>query len=148
MFIGTRSFSRSLQLDDYSCGSRAIYSVMRHFGVTRPHWLLKSQLNTSPDAGTAVHRMIRVLRRHRLKVGYRPNLNWRGLVQALKADVVVIVHLDGDHIAVAHAVTEHHVLLADPSVLRCPGRRQTRRRFLERWSRWGLIVARAGARND
>jgi hypothetical protein len=42
MFIGTRSFPRSLQLDDYSCGSRAVYSVMRHFGVTRPHWLLKS----------------------------------------------------------------------------------------------------------
>lgn len=145
MFVGTKSFPRSLQLDDYSCGSRAVYSVMRHFSVTRPHWLLKSQLGTKPDTGTTVHQMIRVLRRHGLRVGYRPNLGWRELVQALRVEAVVIVHLDGEHLAVAHALDHRKVWLADPSLLRCPGRTQTRRKFLSRWTRWGLVVRRSGA---
>jgi ABC-type bacteriocin/lantibiotic exporter with double-glycine peptidase domain len=142
MFIGIKTFPRIFQLDDWSCGSRSIQATLKFFGIHRPHWFLTAQLKTSPDAGTAVHQMVRVLRRHGLRVGYRPNLSWRELVQALKVGAVAVVHLDGDHIAVAHAVTEHHVLLADPSILRCPGRRQTRRRFLERWTRWGLLVSR------
>lgn len=142
MFIGTRSFPRSLQLDDYTCGSRAVYSVMRHFGVTRPYWLLKSQLGTTPDKGTTVSSMMSVLRRSGLRVGYRPNLGWRELVQALKLGAVAVVHLDGDHIGVAHGVDDKYVHLADPSIIRCPGRRQTRERFLARWTRWGLLVSR------
>lgn len=35
--------------------------------------------------------MIRVLRHYGLQVGDRPNLSWRELVQALKANAVIIV---------------------------------------------------------
>ncbi len=143
MFVGTTKFTRLLQLDDWSCASRSVQAVLKFFGISRPHWLLKSQLGTKPDTGTAVHQMIRVLRRHDLQVGYRPSLTWRELVRALKADAVLIVHLDGDHVAVAHGIDDTHVHLADPSFARCPGRRQTRRRFLERWTRWGLVVRRS-----
>lgn len=52
-FIGARSFPRLVQLDDWSCGSRSIQATLKFFGVTRPHWLLRSQLKTSSDAGTA-----------------------------------------------------------------------------------------------
>ena len=140
MIIGTTRFARLLQFDDWSCASRSVQAVLKFFRITRPHWLLKSQLGTTPDTGTTVHQMIRVLRRHGLRVGYRPNFSWRELVQALRTDAVVIVHLDGDHIAVAHGVDGTHVYLADPSVIRLRGRRQARRKFLERWTRWGLVV--------
>lgn len=145
MFIGTTKFTRLLQLDDWSCGSRSVQAVLKFFGITSPHWLLKSQLGTKPDTGTAVHQMIRVLRRHGLRVGYRPNLGWREIVQALKLGGVAIVHLDGDHIGVVHGADDTHVHIADPSIIRCPGRRQTREKFLSRWTRWGLIVRRSGA---
>lgn len=142
MFIGTRSFPRSLQLDDFTCGSRAVYSVLTHFNVRRAHSTLKVELGTSPTSGTAVHQMIRVLRLHGMKVGYRPTLGWGEVVKALKVGAVVIVHLDGDHLGTVFGADEHHVHLADPSLVRCFGRKQARRRFFRRWSHWGLVVRR------
>jgi ABC-type bacteriocin/lantibiotic exporter with double-glycine peptidase domain len=140
MFIGIKTFPLSLQRDTYSCGSRAVYSVLFHFGIHRPHRLVKSQLATNPTSGTAVRQMIRVLRGCGLKVGYRPYLSWRELAQSLRKGAVALVHLDGDHFAVAHGLDSTHVHLADPSIIRCAGRRQTRQRFLARWSRWGLLI--------
>lgn len=145
MFIGTKSFPRSLQLDDYSCGSRSVYAVTRHFGVLRSHRVLKEELSTNPDTGTAVRQMVRVLRRHGLRVGYRPNLSWYELVKALKVGAVVIVHLDGDHLGTVFGADDRHVHVADPSFVRCFGRKQARRKFLRRWSRWGLVVRRSGS---
>ena len=143
MFVGTKSFPRSLQFDGYSCGSRSVYAVTRHFGVQRSHRVLKAELKTNSDTGTAVHQMIRVLRHLGLRVGYRPSLSWRGLVNALKVGAVVIVHLDGEHLGTVFGADEHHVYLADPSAVRCVGRKQSRQVFFTRWSRWGLVVRRS-----
>ncbi|AKF87033.1 hypothetical protein MFUL124B02_36480 [Myxococcus fulvus 124B02] len=145
-FIGTKKFPRSLQLDSWSCGSRAVHAVLRHFGVHWPHRLLQAHLGTNPDTGTAVHQMIRVLRGHALRVGYHAHLSWLELGHALNAGAVVIVHLDGDHLGVAHGVDDEHVYLADPSTTRLLGRRQTRQKFLSRWTRWGLVVRRSATK--
>ena len=146
MFIGFKSFPRSVQFDDYTCGSRAVYSVLTHFDVQCPHHALKAELGTTPERGTAVHQMIRVMRLHGMKVGYRPYLNWRAVVKALGAGAVVIVHLDGDHLGTVFAADERHVHLADPSLLRCFGRKQPRREFFRRWSNWGLVVRRSATK--
>lgn len=143
MFIGTKSFTRSLQLDNFSCGARSIYSVLRHFGVHRPYGVLKADLGTRPASGTAVHAMIRVLRVNGLRVGYRPRWSWRSLMKALSVHAVVIVHLDGDHLGVVHGADDQRIYLADPSIIRCPGRSQPRQKFLSRWTRWGLVVRRS-----
>jgi ABC-type bacteriocin/lantibiotic exporter with double-glycine peptidase domain len=147
MFIGTKSFPRSLQLlDEFSCGSRAIYSVMGHFGVSsRPHRFVIAELRTSPDTGTAV---IRALRQHGLLVRYRPVLNWRPMVHALKAGAVAIVHVDQDHFVVVHGVDDRHVHLSDSSLIRCPGRTQSKVTFLAQWTRWGLLVSRKPGRPE
>lgn len=146
MLVGTTKFTRLVQFDNWTCASRSVQAVLKFFGITRTHGLLKSQLETSPDTGTSVSSMIRVLRRQGLRVGYRPHLNWRALVHALNVEAVVIVHLDGDHLAVVHGVDDEHVYLADPSIIRCPGRRQWRQTFLARWTRWGLVVRRSATK--
>lgn len=143
MFIGTKKFTRLMQFDDWTCASRSVQAVLQFFGIAHPHGLLKSQLGTRPDTGTKVSSMILVLRRNGLRVGYRPHLSWRALVHALKVGAVVIVHLDGDHLGVVHGVDDEHVHIADPSITRLLGRRQTRRKFLSRWTRWGLAVRRS-----
>ena len=145
-FIGTTHFTRSIQLDSWSCGSQVVFSALRHFGVHRPHRLLQIQLGTNPSSGTSVSSMIRVLREQGLRVDYRPHLNWRELLNALKVGAVVVVHLDGDHFGTAFGADDEHVYLADPSVTRLLGRRQTRRKFLARWTRWGLVVRRSASK--
>lgn len=140
MIIGTRDFRRRIQTDDYSCGSRAVEAVLDWADLCTPHALLKYQLKTRPEHGTTVSRIIAVLRNSGLRVGYRPKLSWRGLVHALKNGAVVLAHCDGDHWVVVFGVDRTHVHVADSSLLRCAGRRQTRRRWLKRWARWGLLI--------
>ena len=148
MFVGVPAarFRRLVQLDSFSCGSKAVQMILVHFGVAvrLGHARLKALLGTNPEKGTAVVPMLTLLRRH-LRVGYRTNLSWHELLKALRKGGVVLVALDGDHFGVVHAVDHGRVFVADPSLLRCPGRRQTRRRFLARWTRWGLIVSRSRA---
>lgn len=146
MLVGTLHFRRSLQLDDYSCGSRSVYAVLKHFGIFIPHRLVKAALKTNPNTGTTVWAMIRLLRHRGLRVGYWPELSWPGLLRAFARGAIAVVHLDSDHIAVAHAASRRHVFLADPSFLRCPGGRITKERFLrERWHGWALLVSRSSA---
>lgn len=141
MIAGSPSFPRFFQLDNYSCGSRCVQAILKHFDLPRSHRILKEALRTTPDGGTPVHEIVRVLRRNHFRVGCRRALSLRGLLAAFRLGRVALVHLDGDHFAVAHAATERRVLLSDPSVIRCPGRSQPRRLFLARWkSRWALLV--------
>ena len=67
--VHTRDFRRSLQLDDYNCGARSVYAVLRHFGAAMPYRLVTLKLKTRPDRGTAVRSMIRLLRGRALRVG-------------------------------------------------------------------------------
>jgi predicted double-glycine peptidase len=140
-------FLRSIQLDSFSCGSHSVFMVLRFFGITLRHGRVKTLLGTNPETGTAIEPMVRLLRRRGLRVGYKPNLSWRELLNALRRGGVVLVALDGDHFAVVHAADHRRVFVADPSLLRCPSRSQVRHRFLSRWTRWGLIVSRTGGRN-
>jgi ABC-type bacteriocin/lantibiotic exporter with double-glycine peptidase domain len=143
-------FLRSIQLDSFSCGSHSVFMVLRFFGITLRHGRVKTLLGTNPETGTTIEPMVRLLRRRGLRVGYRPKIGWRGLLSALARGRVAIVHLDGDHLAVVHGVVRsaegYNVLIADPSLFRCRGRRITTTQFLrERWTGWALLVSRPSA---
>lgn len=139
-FVGTRWFRRSLQTDDYSCGPRSVFAVVRHFVRSVTYAQVLRALRPSAENGTSIAPMLRFLRRHRLRVGYRPTMKFADLWHALGRGAVVIVHLDGDHLAVCHAASDRYVWLADPSLRRMLGRRLTRKRFRQRWTRWGLVI--------
>lgn len=138
--IGTKHFTRSLQLDDYSCGARSVYMILRHMGIYRPYTLVKHQLGTEPEHGTCVEPMVRMFRKHGLRVGYRPQMTMKDLRYAFERSAVALIHLDGDHIGVVHGMDEAWVYIADPSFTRCPGRRISIKKFRKRWTNWGMIV--------
>ncbi len=146
MFVGTRDFSRFVQADDHSCGSRAVQALLDWAGVHTPHALLKYRLRTRPEHGTTVSRIVKVLRKAGLHVGHRPQLSFPGLFSALKRGGAVLAHVDGNHWVVVFGVDDTHVFISDPSIIRCIGKRQTRHRFGRRFGRWGLIVTRSGGR--
>ena len=138
--LGTADFKRSFQLDDYSCGPRSAYMIVRHFGIWwAPYLKVKKDLKTTED-GVTVRPILQFFRKHKLKTRYMPTMYFRDLKAALSRDAVVMVHVDGDHLAVVHGVTDSHVYLADPSVMRTLGRRITKETFFRRWSRWGITV--------
>jgi len=140
--LGTADFKRSYQLDDYSCGAHSAYMIARHFGIWWvPYTKVKRQLKTNED-GTTLRPILQFFRKHKLKTNYRPNMYFKDLKGALARDAVVMVHVDGDHLAVVHGMTDSHVYLADPSIVRTFGRRVTKETFLRRWSRWGITVRR------
>jgi predicted double-glycine peptidase len=141
--VPTHEFRRVVQDNDWSCGACSVHMVLRHFGVTQRYRKTVRDLGSSPAHGTNVGDMIAVLRDAGLRVGYRPNLGMRRLCDALSNDAVVLVHLDGDHFGVVHGADRTRVYLADPSIIRMPGRRMEHRKFLQRWTRWGLVVRAA-----
>lgn len=151
MFVGIPAalFSRSVQLDSYSCGSRCVFMVLVHFRIAISHAEVKALLGTNPERGTAVVPMMRVLRKYGgLRVGYRPNLLWRELEQALRKGAIALISVDGDHFAICHGVGARVVHVADPSVLRCPGRRIAQAKFLQRFGRCGLLVSSSAAMKE
>jgi ABC-type bacteriocin/lantibiotic exporter with double-glycine peptidase domain len=139
-FVGVANFRRSLQRDDYTCGTRCVHMILRHHGKLMPFGTLKRVLRTNPDHGTAIEPMVSLLRKKGFRVGYRPRINMRELRASLRNGAVAIVHLDGDHLAVVHGMDDSYVYVADPSFYRMPRNRHTHDRFKERWGNWALLV--------
>ena len=120
--LGSTEFPRSLQRDCYSCGARSCYMVSEFFGLDLPYSKVKRLVETDHD-GTRVKPMIRFFRSRGLKVAERRTTKMRDLEHALEHGGVVLVHVDGDHFAVVHAMSAKWVWLADPSIFRQLGRR-------------------------
>lgn len=141
MFHGTRDFKRSIQLDDYSCGSRSAYMILRHFGHRMPHAWVKYVLGTNEKSGTNKKPLRALFRRKGLSARIQRDMGFKDLRKALGRGAVVLVDVDGDHYAVVHGVGDKYVHIADPSFIRCPKRRLSHKRFRKRWQGWGLVVA-------
>jgi ABC-type bacteriocin/lantibiotic exporter with double-glycine peptidase domain len=136
---GVVAFPRSRQRDGYSCGSRSVYAVIRHFGRAGDHASVAAALGTTEE-GTAATPMIAYLRRRGLRAGRHPRLRLAGLRRAFAAGKVAIVDFGGVHWAVAHAMDDDHVWVADPSAYGTPGTRMTRAEFRRRWTGMCILV--------
>jgi ABC-type bacteriocin/lantibiotic exporter with double-glycine peptidase domain len=133
-------FKISRQLDDYSCGSRCVYMVLRHRGRSCTHTKLKKDLKTDPQEGTSELTMRKVFRRRGIHAKVR-KLNWRKLLVELESGAQVIVTVDeGEHYIVVHGYGENTVHVADPIEYRPCRRTMTRQQFLDRWDYWGLVI--------
>lgn len=138
---GTRSggdFPQRYQLDDYSCGSRSTQMVLDYYGRPMGYRAIKEELGTDED-GTSMAPIARLLRARGLAVTQYPRMQLRDLERCLRRGIV-IVQVDGDHVAVVHDIDERHVYIADPSPSRCNTARQMRARFRARWDRWGMVI--------
>lgn len=147
MFVGTKDFPRSLQLDNYSCGARSVYSILNHFGRNQTYSWVKEKTQLTSD-GCNVADLVAALRGGGLRVGYRGGyMSFKELVKIFKKGGVALIHVDGDHFIVAHGYDGKRVWVADPSFFRCPTASLPSRKFRRRWCNWGLAVfpPRSGA---
>ena len=134
------AFPKRIQMDGYSCGACAIWSVLRAQGMHRSFARIKRELGITPEEGTSFPRMIRLLRRSGLRVGmYYRGKRIRDLERWLLRGPV-IVHLDNNHVAVAHRMDRWHVYLADSASLNPGLTRLSRREFRRRWSRSAIGI--------
>jgi len=140
--IGTLDFKRSFQIDFHTCGPTSAYMVARHFNSRVSYSTVKEELNPNREWGTSIRALINFFRKRKFRVGYRPSMRFKELKRALARGAIVMVHIDGDHLGVVHAVSQEEVYLADPSIWRTWGNRIPKERFFERWGNWGLVISR------
>lgn len=141
-FVGVHyeDFAISRQLDDYSCGSRCVYMVLRHLSRSCTHTRLKEKLGTDRQDGTSERAMRKLFRQRGLKATVS-ELSWPSLKKALARGAILIVTVDdGEHYIVVHGMTHDEVHLADPLEYLPRRRVMSRRKFLDRWDRWGLVI--------
>lgn len=138
--MGISVFKRSIQLDNYTCGAHSVSMILHHFGDRTPFRTLKKELGSHPDKGTTVHAILRAFRSRNFSVTRNCSMSMRDLKKALKEDCLVLAHVDGDHYVVVHDFKDGFVFVADPSILRLLGRKQTQAQFRKRWTSWGLVV--------
>lgn len=142
-FVGVpvHQVPRSVQLDDYSCVAHAVRSVLAHVGVPVPRTRhLKYLLGTNEDTGTDDAAVITYLRMRGVRAYAEPSLPVKKLRELLARGHLVLCDVDGDHVALVHGMDRNDVHLADPSVVRCPGRSQPLTDFRERFGRSGIVV--------
>lgn len=138
MYIGTANFKVSRQRDDYSCGARCVYMILRHFGRKVRYSKIKEQCLTTSN-GTNVHSLLGVLRFYGLEVGVRPKMSIRSLRDSLKKNAVVLVHVDVEHFAVVYGRCRRFTYIADPD--KTAPNKHLNSVFKVRWNCWGLVVS-------
>ena len=138
---GTAAFDRSIQMDEYSCGAHAVFMIAKHCGMKIKYKEVKKELGTNTN-GTKVRQMLAFFYRHKFRAHRVSNMRFRELKSYLGHNEVVLVHVDGDHFAVVHGITENYVYMADPSIDRMYGLRLPKKKFKKRWKKWGIAVSR------
>ena len=133
-------FKISRQIDTYTCGSRSVFMVLRHFKYHYAHSCVKADLGTTWLLGTGEKK----IRKFFESCGFHAKVatfGWTLLREVLRGGGVVVASVDGDdHYVVVHGASETHVHLADPFSYR-PGRRTVAKtEFMARWDRWGIVV--------
>lgn len=139
MFVGQSNFSRSFQLNTYTCAPRCVYMVLRHFGVAANFNAIERGLKTDRN-GTTPGNILRYLRKRGF-VTRAENMTLPRLAEVLTVeDQVVIAYVDNDHVAVVYGMDEDSVYIADPSLARSLRHKISRARFRARWDRAGIVV--------
>ena len=141
-------FSRSVQLDYYSCGAKSVYCILQYYRKRCTPESVERLLDTDEDGGTDVSDIKRVLKRHGLKCRTLRKPGLRDLKAAIDDDCPILVSLyDGEHYAVVYGYSSGHIFVMNPSLdftedgvgsLWCAVRNDQFRRI---WDRWGIEIA-------
>ena len=140
-------FPRSIQLDDYSCGAKAVFCILQFHNKQCTPESIEKELHTDSD-GTSVPDIKRVLKRHCLKCHTLKKPGLRELKTSINDGYPVLVSLyDSEHYAVVYGYSSSHIFVMNSSVditddgvgsLRCTVRKD---RFRNAWDKWALVVS-------
>jgi ABC-type bacteriocin/lantibiotic exporter with double-glycine peptidase domain len=139
------NFPRSIQLEKYSCGAKAVYCILQYYDRQCTPDSIEEQLHTDED-GTSVSNIKRVLKRYGLTCRTLRKPGLRDLKAAIDDDCPVLISLyDSEHYAVVFGYSSNHIFVSNPSlnILTGYGRIRcgiTKSEFRKIWDRWGVIV--------
>lgn len=135
---------RSIQWDQYSCGARSTWSVMRYFKPrqTPPvETLIYELILRRGNNYTDEDDIVEYLRSQGLRAKRPTSLSIKDVQKALFRGGLVIGDFDDfEHYAVVHGMSDERVYIADSSLVRCPGRSHTWKKFKKRFSERGIRV--------
>ena len=140
-------FPRSIQLDDYSCGAKAVYCILQYFNKQCTPGSVEKQLQTDED-GTDVSDIKRVFRRYPLNCRTLRNPGIQDLKTAIDNECPILITLnDGEHYAVVYGYSLSHIFVSNPSLNILNGYGSIRcaipnAEFRKIWDRWAVIVTK------
>jgi predicted double-glycine peptidase len=140
-------FPRSIQLDDYSCGAKSVFTILHFYKKPCTPESVEKQLHTDSD-GTSVSDIKRILKRHGLIYRTLRKSGLRELKAAINNGYPILITLyDLEHYAVVYGFSSSHMFVMNSSVdfsensvgsVWCAIRKD---RFKRMWDKWGLEVS-------
>lgn len=138
---------RNVQLNRYACGPRCTYMIMKYY--RRPGTIKSVERRVKTDAtGTSIRDIRRVLQESRLHCRERRKARLGELIASIDegAPLLVTFGSDHEHYSVVYGYSPTHIYVSNPSIwVRGWGQilcRQSRKEFLNSWSKWMMIVRR------
>ena len=132
-------FTRSLQLDGYSCGAQCTFMILRYFGKARSIENVTRELATDTD-GTSQTQIRTLLKRRGLRPKRISSPKLRHLREAIDDNCPVLVSMDTDHWAVVYGYGPGAIYIVDPALRRSFFCRCPVENFCRRWDKWALVV--------
>ena len=139
-------FPRSLQLDGYSCGAKAVFCILQFYNKQCTPESVEEALKTDIN-GTAVSDIKRVFKRNHLNCRTLRKPGLRDLKTAIDDECPVLISLyDSEHYAVVYGHSSSHIFVSNPSLniltgygsIRCA---ITNAEFRKIWDKYAVIVS-------
>ena len=139
-------FPRSLQLDGYSCGARAVFCILQFYNKQCTPDSIEKELHTDED-GTSVSDIKRVLKRYELAFRTLRKPGLRDLKAAINNDCPVLISLyGGSHYSVIYGYSSSHIFVSNPSLNILTGYGSIRcaipkSKFMKIWDKWAVEIS-------
>ena len=139
------NFPRSLQLDSFSCGAKAVYCILQYYDkICTPNSV--ERLLKTDEEGTSVSDIKRVFKRYHLNCRTLKKPGLRDLKAAIDDECPVLISLyDGAHYSVVYGYSDSHMFVSNPSLnilgygsIRCA---ITNAEFRKIWDKYAVIVS-------
>ena len=134
-----KGFTRSLQMDDCSCGAQCANVVLKYY---RKDWSIQDVIGEfgSISNGIDQHQLRRLFEHTGLKPVQLKSPTITKIKREIDQGFPVLVSIcEGDHWVVIYGYGNGSIFVADPAVtcLRC---RQSTNQFMTRWDKWAMAI--------
>jgi ABC-type bacteriocin/lantibiotic exporter with double-glycine peptidase domain len=132
-------FPRSIQLDEYSCGIRCAYMIMKYYKRPMTLKAIREEMKFTPE-GVDEDMLRAFFLKQKMKATRINQVTVHRITEYIDEGLPVLVDMDLDHLVVVYGYNKTSLFVADPSINRSPYCRHTNRRFMSRWDGWAMRV--------
>lgn len=143
---------RAIQIDHYSCGVQATYSILKYYGRARSIPNIEKLLNAYNRGYTSESSIYKLLRERKLKISKRNNANFSSIKESIdeyEAPMLSTIN-DGDHWIVIYGYSPKSIFVLDSAPISVnlkklslemkPFVKWDKEKFKTHWDKWGAIV--------